>query len=393
MKRRRWVIAGSVIGVFLAVAIAAVASIDALRWRLKVAWLVGTGQVTDLGLVETLPMLKPGSPYWLKGLPETRNPYASIRNPYASDADVAAGEKVFAHECASCHAPDTHGGQVAPTLIGRSYTYGDSDWAVFRTVQRGVPTTAMPPHDWPDTRIWQVIGYLRSINVIAAGQATAQAAASIPADFRVPYAAIAAQALPGGDWLTYSGSYTGARHSTLKEIDRASVGRLAPRWIHQFEIGSARIEMSPIVYRETMFVTYAGNVAALDARNGQRLWEYARAQPPDARVCCGVVNRGVAILDDRIFYATIDAHLIALSTRTGAKLWDVAVVPDYRAGYAITAAPLVIDGLVITGIAGGDFPTRGFLAAYDAATGTERWRFRTIPEPGEPGHDSWPGDS
>jgi alcohol dehydrogenase (cytochrome c) len=142
-----------------------------------------------------------------------------------------------------------------------------------------------------------------------------------------------------------------------------------------------------------MFATDATRVVALDAAQGTKLWEFNRPAPADVPACCGYINRGVALLDDRVFVGTVDARLIALSARTGALLWERSVVPDYREGYSISSAPLAYRDLVVTGMSGGVFPTRGFLAAYDAATGQERWRFMTIPGPDEPGHETWPQDT
>src|SRR5262249_4910026 len=134
------------------------------------------------------------------------------------------------------------------------------------------------------------------------------------------------------------------------------------------------------------------NVVALDAATGRPFWRYRRSLPAKINVCCDAVNRGVAVLGDRVFLGTVDAHLVALHARTGQVLWDVEV-PDYKAGYSITVAPLVIKDMVITGIAGGEYGIRGFLDAYDVNTGQRRWRFWTIPGPGEPGHNTWRGDA
>src|SRR2546429_4743183 len=130
----------------------------------------------------------------------------------------------------------------------------------------------------------------------------------------------------------------------------------------------------------------------LDAPSGRPIWQYQRALPPDIRPCCGRVNRGLAILGDRVFLGTLDAHVIALDARTGNPLWDVAAA-DHSTGYSITVAPLVIKSLVLIGVSGGEYGIRGFIDAYDAATGTRKWRFYTIPGPGEPGHESWEGES
>jgi alcohol dehydrogenase (cytochrome c) len=131
---------------------------------------------------------------------------------------------------------------------------------------------------------------------------------------------------------------------------------------------------------------------ALDAKTGKAFWRYRRILPNGINVCCGQVNRGVAILGDRVYVGTVDAHLVALDAHTGAVLWDVEVA-DRMKGYSVTVAPLIVKDMVICGIAGGEYGVRGFLDAYDAKTGQRRWRFWTIPEPGQPGSETWKSDA
>ena len=142
-----------------------------------------------------------------------------------------------------------------------------------------------------------------------------------------------------------------------------------------------------------MYLTQAPNdVVALDAATGASSGLYRIRRPPQTRVCCGAVNRGLAILGDTLFMGTIDAHLVALDAKTGQPLWNVQVA-EPALGYRVTHAPLVVKDKVIIGTAGGEYGIRGFIAAYDAKTGKEAWRFYTIPGPGEPGHETWAGDS
>ena len=139
-----------------------------------------------------------------------------------------------------------------------------------------------------------------------------------------------------------------------------------------------------------MYITGNNNYAwAVDMRSGRQIWRYRRVLPPGLTYGgANPSNRGFAALGDRLFMGTVDAHLIALDGDTGEALWDVAL-DDYKVGHAVTAAPLVVKDKVIIGNAGGDLPTRGFLDAYDAATGKRAWRFYTIPGPGEPGSETW----
>jgi alcohol dehydrogenase (cytochrome c) len=194
------------------------------------------------------------------------------------------------------------------------------------------------------------------------------------------------------NWLMYSGDYAGRRYSTLDQINTENARGLVPRWAYQTMAGG-KFETTPLVVDGVLYGTGQDDRAyALDARSGRPIWQYQRALPADIRPCCGRVNRGLAILGDKVFLGTLDAHVIALDAKTGHPIWDVAAV-DYRGGYSFTLAPLAIKNLVILGVSGGEYGIRGFIDAYDAATGDRKWRFHTVPGPGEPGHDSWEGDS
>jgi alcohol dehydrogenase (cytochrome c) len=195
-----------------------------------------------------------------------------------------------------------------------------------------------------------------------------------------------------GNWLTYSGSYQGHRHSPLDQINTTNVARLKPVWLYQINDVN-QFETTPLAVDGILYISEPpSNATALDGRTGRPLWTYRRTIPPDVHVCCGQVNRGLAILGDTLFLGTIDAHLVALDARTGRVRWD-AVVADYQTGHSITVAPLVVKDKVIVGISGGEYGIRGFLDAYDAETGKRVWRFWTVPGPGEPGHETWAGES
>ena len=141
-----------------------------------------------------------------------------------------------------------------------------------------------------------------------------------------------------------------------------------------------------------MYLTQPPNdVVALDARTGRVFWIYNHAVAPDITTCCGLINRGLAILGDRLFMATVDAQLVAVDAKNGKPLWKTRVA-DPALRYSMTLAPLVVKDKVIVGVAGGEWGIRGFIAAYDAKTGKEAWRFNTIPGPGEFGHDTWPAN-
>lgn len=194
------------------------------------------------------------------------------------------------------------------------------------------------------------------------------------------------------NWMMYSGTLDSQRYSRLDQINTDNVTELEMKWSYQIPVID-RAETVPTVVDGIMFITEApSNLTAVDARTGRVYWRYDHELPEDLRICCGRNNRGVAILGETLFMSTLDAHLVAIDARTGNVLWDVEVA-DYEAGYSKTAAPLIVKDKVVTGIAGGEFGIRGFIDAYDPATGELEWRTYAIPGPGEPGNDSWSGDS
>ena len=194
------------------------------------------------------------------------------------------------------------------------------------------------------------------------------------------------------NWPSYNGDYTGRRYSALREIHAGNVAQLRAQWVFHAS-NSSNLEVTPVVVDGIMFVTAANDAFALDAQTGRALWHYSRP------VTEGLIddasqhhNRGVGIWRSRIFMETDNAHLLCLDARSGHLLWDVPYT-DGNPNYGATSAPLVVKNKVIVGTSGGDDGVRGFVAAYDADTGREVWRFWTIPAPGEFGSSSWPGES
>ncbi len=192
------------------------------------------------------------------------------------------------------------------------------------------------------------------------------------------------------NWLTYGGSYSSQRYSTLDQINRENVKNLELKWVFQAKWLDP-FETTPLVVDGVLYTIQGNDVVALDALTGRIFWIY-RYTPAETRACCGRISRGLAIWGDTLFLATLDAHLIAVDAKDGQALWDTTVA-DAKSGYSMTLAPLVIKDKVIVGTAGGERGIRGFLAAYDARTGKEAWRFNAVPGPGEPGHETWGGDS
>ncbi len=194
------------------------------------------------------------------------------------------------------------------------------------------------------------------------------------------------------NWVSYNGDYSGARYSAMTQITPANAGRLAAQWVFHARTVSP-LEVTPVVVAGIMFVTSANDAYALDAKTGKLLWHHARAVTPGLIDDAGQHhNRGVAILGTRVYMETDNAHLLCLDARSGSLIWDVPYATGNK-NYGATSAPLIVKDKVLVGTAGGDDGVRGFLAAFDANTGEEKWRFWTIPGPGEKGNESWPGDT
>ena len=360
--------------------------------------------------------------------------------------NVANGERLFTQQCASCHRVAGRGGRLGPDLtrlgVQRSQAAirreirTPSEWLApsFETVTivttdgqriRGAKkaedvftiqvmdtreriqgyrkadlqdvvyetTSLMPAYPTErlsDSDLSDVVGYLGSLRG-AAGDATGAAAIA-------PSALVTNRDLLDGlkdptRWLTYSGTYDGQRHSPLTQIMPDNVDRLTAQWTFQTgQLGS--FQTTPIVVDGVIYATgFNNNAWAIDARSGRAIWRYRRNLPEDLKLCCGAVNRGFAVLGDRLFMTTLDAHLVALDMKTGTPLFDVELA-DYRQGYSATVAPLVVKEKVIVGVAGAEYGIRGFIDAYDVHTGKRAWRFYTVAGPGDAGARSWPqGDA
>ena len=388
-----WKLAGWATGTIV-LALIVVLAFPASRWRAQTLWLELTGRLPDIGAKDLMVMMSPGSGQTkLSRLPGTRNPYPLIQVPPLSAAQRAAGAASYANQCAGCHAPDGTGGPGAPALAGRILAHGDTPWALYRTIRDGVAGTGMPPHPFSRQRLWELVSYVRSLRVPANTN-------EIPADMLAKLAAIevspqelAQTTAAGADWLTYGGAYTSDRFSSLTGINTGNVSRLALRWLYPFPGNKWNIECSPLERNGIMYVTGPeGEVMALDALTGTKLWEHDHpfkleggGEGPLGQ------NRGVALLGKRVFVATWNSTLTALSAATGKVLWEqrVGVYP----GTWISGAPLAYGDLVVVGVTTPTGEGRGYIAAYDVRTGKLRWRFMAIPGPGEPGHDTWEGDS
>lgn len=225
-------------------------------------------------------------------------------------------------------------------------------------------------------------GFLASVSLPAASAAA-----------QVSYRELVAADDAPENWLTYSGNYRSERFTRLDRITKENAPNLRPAWVYQ--TGTAgRVEVTPLVTDGVMYIAEPpSTIAALDARTGRRLWRHDPVVPDETlNIGFPRANRGVALLGESVFFGTLDARVIALDRSTGDVRWSVQMA-DNRIGYAVTAAPLAVDGKVIVGMSGGEAGVRGFLDAYDADTGERAWRWWAVPEPGEPGGDTWEGDA
>jgi alcohol dehydrogenase (cytochrome c) len=194
-----------------------------------------------------------------------------------------------------------------------------------------------------------------------------------------------------GNWLMTRGNYQGWSYSPLDQINAGNVKKLVPVWAVSTGVNSGH-EAPPIVNNGMMFVsTPSAQVLALDAKTGNVIWRYKRELPDDFSALHNT-NRGVALWGDKVYVTGLEPVLIALDAKTGKVVWE-QTLEDYHTGYYSNLAPLIVGGKVMVGVSGGEFGVRGFVAAFDANTGSPAWKTYTVPGPGEPGGDSWPSDT
>jgi len=362
---------------------------ETVSWRAHLFARKAEGAVPDLSWRELWFMTRVRGGFGLEGF--VRGGYSlqgALVNPYVTDNDHQSGARIFRERCAACHG-NNGTGERAPALNRSGLSHGDADMAIYKVIRDGIPQTAMAAVAMSPQERWQVIGYLRTLQAATSRLRTEQLP---PVDIQVSSEQIWAAGSRSDQWLTYSGSLDGRRYTPLTEITRENVSRLRVRWIRQFSTNDKN-ESTPIVVGGVIFtVEPPADVVALDARSGELRWRYRGILPDKLPIIAARTNRGLAILGNVLFLGRLDDFLVAINATNGSVIWQTAVA-NPSDGFTMTGAPLIVNRSVVVGVAGGEYGIRGFLAAYDAETGRQQWKFNTIPGPGEFGHDTWKNDA
>ena len=303
--------------------------------------------------------------------------------------DGQLGSALFSQHCATCHGAFGEGAS-APDPTNPRWHGENDDARIDGLIRDGVPGWTMPAFgaELDAGSRSAVIAHLRELSNRSVQPTTEVHTPEI----RVDDARLLEAEGDSDNWLMYGRDYGNGRYTPLSHMNRETGRNLVPVW--SFQTGVADdLHATPLVIDGVIYLSTAWNhVFSIDARNGAERWHYRRSLPEKLKYCCGPVNWGVAILGDTLFLGTVDAHLVAIEARSGCVRWDVEVGKP-EDNLSIKSVPLVVKDKVLVGIAGGEFPNRGFIDAYDAVTGERAWRFYTVPDQGEPGAETWSGES
>ena len=322
---------------------------------------------------------------------------------------VDPGRRAFESRCARCHGADGRGGEMGPAIAERLSPLDDQQ--LMKLIREGQPLKGMPPNVVPDAEMADLVKFLRTIE--RAGERPLVRMSVQTTDGRTLDGLVLGEGFDdlqlqtddkrvhllrrAGDryrpvtsetpWPTYNGDPGGNRYTTLTQIDKTTVSRLAPKWIMTIP-DAGQLQGTPVVADGIMYVTAPNEAFALDAGSGRRIWHLKR--PRTKGIAGGGANRGAAVAGERVFMVTDNAHLLALNRFTGDVLWETELA-DWRQNYAASSAPLPAGNLIVSGVSGGEHGANGFVAAFDQETGKEVWRFWTVPKPGTPGSETWRG--
>ena len=358
-----------------------------ISWRARLYLRKAEGRLPELSWSELLRMTSQKGGFGLADMFKFgQGVNAAVSNPYSSPEDQEAGGRIFRDRCAKCHGLEG-GGLLGPPLARFGYTHGDSNAQIYRVLTDGIAGTVMAPTNLPFVERWQVTAYLRTLQLHSAENENRSLKIQVDGE------KILRATDSRSEWLSYSGSVNGWRYSALSDITPANVAQLRVRWVYQFSTGETKTEATPLVVNDTIFLTEPpATVTAVDAKTGEVIWKYERPLPAELALCCGKVNRGLAVLNNSLFFGSLDGYLVAIDANTGRVKWQTQVA-SASDGFSLTGAPLIVDQSVVVGVSGGEFGIRGFIAAYDIATGRQLWRFDTVPGPGEVGHETWANDA
>ena len=333
-----------------------------------------------------------------------------------SSAQDSPGRGAYESRCSVCHGADGNGGEMGPAIARKARALSDAQMR--STILNGLPTRGMPAFKLADPELPQLIAHVRTFRPRRGGDEFQKYPLKAPLsngaalDGTVVAEGFMELALQTKDkrihllrksadgkfrevtsevnWTTYNGDIGGNRYTTLTQIDKSNVARVAPRWTFTLPNVSP-LQGTPLVVDGLMYVTAANECYALDAGSGRMVWRFQRPRTTGLiGGAAGGTNRGAAYANGKIFMGTDNAHMIALDRWDGHLLWETTVA-DSTQHYTISSAPITVGNLVITGTAGGEEGARGLIAAYDQNTGKEVWRFWTVPNRGEPGSETWKG--